>query len=76
MPEARTLPDDVESLKRLVREQQSALVTARAELLEVQLVVEKLRFELARTGPVSFAVNFLRHRPPALRPEYLLEPIA
>jgi transposase len=48
MPEARTLPDDVESLKRLVREQQSALVTARAELLEVQLVVEKLRFELAR----------------------------
>lgn len=48
MPEARTLPDDIESLKRLVREQQSALVTARAELLEVQLVVEKLRFELAR----------------------------
>jgi transposase len=48
MPEARPLPDDVESLKRLVREQQSALVTARAELLEVQLIVEKLRFELAR----------------------------
>lgn len=48
MPEARTLPDDIESLKRLVREQQSALATARAELLEVQLVVEKLRFELAR----------------------------
>ncbi|MFO7650910.1 MAG: hypothetical protein R6X13_06175 [bacterium] len=41
-----------------------------------QLRDARLRFELARTGPVSFAVNFLRHRPPALRPEYLLEPIA
>lgn len=48
MSEVRTLPDDVESLKRLVREQQSALANARTELLEVQLIVEKLRFELAR----------------------------
>jgi transposase len=43
-----TLPDDVESLKRLVREQQSALEIARTELIEVQLLVEKLRYELAR----------------------------
>ena len=41
-----------------------------------QLRDARLRFELQRTGQVSFSVNFLRHRPPALRPEYLLEPIA
>jgi len=48
MPQVRTLPDDVESLQRLLREQQSALAIVRAELIEVQLTVEKLRFELAR----------------------------
>ena len=48
MRKSLTLPDDVESLQRLVREQQSALETARSELIEVQLLVEKLRFELAR----------------------------
>ncbi len=48
MRKALILPDDVESLKRLVREQQSALEIARTELIEVQLLVEKLRFELAR----------------------------
>lgn len=35
----------------------------------------RLRLELERSGPVSFTITFLRHRPPALRPEYLLEPI-
>ena len=48
MRKSLTLPDDVESLQRLVREQQSALEIARTELIEVQLLVEKLRFELAR----------------------------
>ena len=48
MRSAVDLPDDVESLKRLVLEKHNAMEVARAELIEVQLTVEKLRFELAR----------------------------
>ncbi|MBN2464040.1 hypothetical protein JXD38_00245 [candidate division WOR-3 bacterium] len=42
---------------------------------EYQLRNGRLRFELAHAGPISFKVTYLRHRPPADRPEYLLEPI-
>jgi hypothetical protein len=42
---------------------------------EYQLRNGRLRFELAHAGPISFQVTFLRARPPADRPEYLLEPI-
>jgi hypothetical protein len=42
---------------------------------EFQLRNRRLRFELAHAGPISFQVTFLRNRPPADRPEYLLEPI-
>ena len=42
---------------------------------EYQLRNSRLRFELAHAGPISFQVTFLRGRPPAGRPEYLLEPI-
>lgn len=48
MTHAADLPNDVESLKRLILEQQAAIEQARAELINVQLTVEKLRFELAR----------------------------
>ncbi len=41
-----------------------------------QLRDARLRLELLRAGPVSFSVVFLRHRPPALRPEYIFDPIA
>jgi hypothetical protein len=42
---------------------------------EYQLRNGRLRFELAHAGPISFKVTYLRDRPPADRPEYLLEPI-
>lgn len=42
------LPDDIESLKRLVHEQFDQAQAARAALIVEQLKVEKLRFELAR----------------------------
>jgi len=42
---------------------------------EYQLRNGRLRFELTHAGPISFQVTFLRERPPAGRPEYLLEPI-
>jgi hypothetical protein len=42
---------------------------------EYQLRNGRLRFELAHAGPISFKVTYLRDRPPAGRPEYLLEPI-
>jgi hypothetical protein len=42
---------------------------------EYQLRNCRLRAELARTGPISFYVTFLRARAPGRQPEYLLEPI-
>jgi hypothetical protein len=42
---------------------------------EYQLRNGRLRFELAHAGPISFQITYLRDRPPAGRPEYLLEPI-
>jgi len=36
----------------------------------------RLRLKLARAGPVSFRVEFLRRSPRTRRPQYLLEPIA
>jgi transposase len=42
------LPDDIESLKRLVLESIEAAEAARAALIIEQLKVEKLRFEIAR----------------------------
>jgi hypothetical protein len=41
-----------------------------------QLRSGRLRFELERSGPVSYAVRFLRHRAPSRRPDYIFEPIA
>jgi hypothetical protein len=43
---------------------------------EYQLRNSRLRLELKRSGPISFFVTFLRYRPPAGKPQYLLEPIA
>ncbi len=43
---------------------------------EYGLRLARLRLELKRSGPLSFRVEFLRYRPPAGRPEYLLQPIA
>ncbi|MBM3322600.1 hypothetical protein FJY69_03890 [candidate division WOR-3 bacterium] len=43
---------------------------------EYQLRNSRLRLELARSGPISFSVSFLRSQPPAGRPQYLFEPIA
>lgn len=42
------LPDDIESLKRLVLEQLDEMQATRAALIIEQLKVEKLRFEIAR----------------------------
>ncbi|MCC7123181.1 MAG: IS66 family transposase [Gammaproteobacteria bacterium] len=54
MPSLRDLPDDVESLKRLVVAARSEADAARAALLAEQLTVEKLRFELARLKRMQF----------------------
>jgi transposase len=47
MPRPTKLPDDVESLKRLVLESYEQADSARAALIIEQLKVEKLRFEIA-----------------------------
>ncbi|MCC7123087.1 MAG: IS66 family transposase [Gammaproteobacteria bacterium] len=54
MPKLRDLPDDVESLKRLVIAARSEAEAVRTALLAEQLTVEKLRFELARLKRMKF----------------------
>ena len=48
------LPNDIESLKRLVIEQRAALDVARATLLSSQLEIEKLKIELAQLKRLRF----------------------
>ena len=47
MPEAADLPNDVEALKDLVRQNSAALEAAEARLISQKLELEKLRFEIA-----------------------------
>lgn len=54
MPSVRDLPDDVESLQRLVIAARSEIEAMRAALLAEQLAVEKLRIELARLKRMQF----------------------
>lgn len=54
MQRLRDLPNDVESLTKLVIEQQAALDTAQATLLSSQLEVEKLKIELLRLKRMQF----------------------
>ena len=48
------LPDDIESLKRLVIEQHAALEAARSTLLSRDVEIDKLKIELARLKRMQF----------------------
>jgi len=50
----RDLPDDIESLQRLVTEQRSIIEATRATLLSREVEIEKLRIELARLKRMQF----------------------
>lgn len=54
MGSARDLPDDIESLKQLVIAQRTLIATAQAGLLERDLLIEKLRMQLARLKRMQF----------------------
>lgn len=54
MQRLRDLPNDVESLTKLVIEQQAALAAAQVTLLSSQLEVEKLKIELLRLKRMQF----------------------
>ena len=54
MQRLHDLPQDVESLTKLVLEQQAALDLAEAKLLSRQLEVEKLKIELLRLKRMRF----------------------
>jgi transposase len=54
MRKADDLPHDVETLQRLVLEQQTALETAQAILISRDVEIEQLRFELARLKRMQF----------------------
>jgi len=50
----RDLPDDIETLQRLVTEQRSIIEATRAILLSREVEIEKLRIELARLKRMQF----------------------
>ena len=50
----RDLPDDIETLQRLVTEQRSIIEATRATLLSREVEIEKLRIELARLKRMQF----------------------
>ena len=54
MPRAVNLPNDVESLKRLVIEAQTALQAAEARLLSRQLEIEALKLQIAQLRRMKF----------------------
>jgi transposase len=50
----RDLPNDVETLKRLLAEKDAALEAARGELRSHRLEIERLRLQLARLRRLQF----------------------
>jgi transposase len=54
MPAALDLPDDVETLKRLVIESQAALEEAEARLLSRQLEIQTLKLQIAQLKRMQF----------------------
>jgi transposase len=54
MPRLRDLPDDIESLKRLVIAQRARLDTAEAHLRERDLLIEHLKLQIARLRRAQF----------------------
>ena len=54
MPRVRDLPNDVETLKRLLTEKDAALQQIRGELRSHKLEIERLRLELARLRRMQF----------------------
>ncbi len=54
MSEATELPNDVEALKGIVREQSTLLQTAEARVISQKLELEKLRFEIALLKRMKF----------------------
>ena len=54
MPRADTLPNDIETLKRLVHERDSALETAHAQLRSRQIEIEHLKLQIARLRRLQF----------------------
>jgi len=49
-----SLPDDVKSLQRLIIEQRELIAAAQATLLERDLLIGKMRIELARLKCMQF----------------------
>jgi len=54
VPRVRDLPNDVETLKRLLTEKDAALQLIRGELRSHKLEIERLRLELARLRRMQF----------------------
>ena len=76
------LPDDVETLKRLLRERDAEvaqrrveLATQRAEALVARLMIEKLKLEIARLRRMQFGRRSERHDERVAQLELLVEEI-
>jgi transposase len=73
MPRAVNLPNDVESLKRLVIEAQTALQAAEARLLSRQLEIEALKLQIAQLRRMKFGRSSERFDEQIRQLEFKLE---
>ena len=73
MLRARDLPDDVDTLKRLLVEKDTALQTIRIELRSHKLEIERLRLELARLRRMQFGRSSERLEEKIAQLEFTLE---
>jgi len=73
MPRAVHLPNDVESLKRLVIEAQTALQAAEARLLSRQLEIEALKLQIAQLRRMKFGRSSERFDEQIRQLEFKLE---
>jgi transposase len=73
MPRAVHLPNDVESLKRLVIEAQAALQDAEARLLSRQLEIESLKLQIAQLRRMKFGRSSERFDEQIRQLEFKLE---
>ena len=73
MPRAVNLPNDVESLKRLVIEAHTALQAAEARLLSRQLEIEALKLQIAQLRRMKFGRSSERFDEQIRQLEFKLE---
>src|SRR5271169_5382801 len=67
------LPNDVETLKRLIIERDALVEAKRLEVVEARLLIEKLKLQIARYKRIQFGRKSERHDERAAQLELIVE---